>query len=111
MRRTSNKAEIEEGTGNVFADLGYSRPEEALAKARLSLIITDIVKERELTQARAAELLGIDQPKVSRLMRGQVRQFSLERLIHFLLALDREVDIVVKPKGRKKSDSLTVTAL
>jgi predicted XRE-type DNA-binding protein len=103
---------VERSSGNVFADLGYPNPEEALAKARLSSIITDILKRRGLTQTQAAKLLGIDQPKVSRLMRGRVREFSLERLIHFLGALDRRVDIVVHPTGRKrKNDYLSVIVM
>src|SRR5262249_33848701 len=99
----------ERSSGNVFADLGYPNPEEALAKARLSSIITDILKRRRLTQVQAAKLLGIDQPKVSRLMRGRVREFSLERLIHFLGLLDRRVDIVIRlTKRKRKSDYLNV---
>jgi predicted XRE-type DNA-binding protein len=103
---------VERSSGNVFADLGYPNPEEALAKARLSSIITDILRRRGLTQTQAAKLLGIDQPKVSRLMRGRVREFSLERLIHFLGALDRRVDIVIhSTKRRRKKDYLSVIAV
>ena len=111
-KRTTKKREepvVERSSGNVFADLDYPSPEEALAKARLSSIITDILRRRGLTQIQAAKLLGIDQPKVSRLMRGRVREFSLERLIHFLGVLDRRVDIVVHPTRRKgKNDYLSV---
>ena len=71
---------VERSSGNVFADLGYPNPEEALAKSRLTRVIADILKQRGLTQTQAAELLGVDQPKISRLMRGQFREFSLERL-------------------------------
>ena len=72
---------VERGSGNVFADLDYPNPEEALAKFRLTRVIADILKQRGLTQTQAARLLGIDQPKISRLIRGQFREFSLERLI------------------------------
>ena len=92
---------VERSSGNVFADLDYPNPEEALAKSRLTRFIADILRQRGLTQTQAAELLGIDQPKVSRLVRGQFREFSLERLIQFLGALDRQVDIVVRPANRK----------
>jgi predicted XRE-type DNA-binding protein len=114
-KRTAKKHDepvVERSSGNVFADLGYPNPEEALAKARLSSIITDILKDRGLTQTQAAKLLGIDQPKVSRLMGGRVREFSLERLIHFLGALDRRVDIVIHSKQPKqKKDYLSVIAV
>ena len=102
---------VERGSGNVFADLDYPNPEEALAKSRLTRVIAEILKQRGLTQTQAAELLGIDQPKVSRLVRGQFRDFSLERLIQFLGALDRQVDIVVRPaKGKRKKEYLNVEA-
>jgi len=108
---TKKKTEVvaERSSGNVFADLGYPNPEEALAKARLSSIITDILKRRRLTQMQAAKILGIDQPKVSRLVRGRIGEFSLERLIHFLGVLDRRVEIVVSPTGgKRKRDYLNV---
>src|SRR5262245_31481754 len=104
-KRATKKREVpvvERSSGNVFADLDYPNPGEALAKARLSSIITDILKRRGLTQIQAAKLLGIDQPKVSRLMRGRVREFSLERLIHFLGALDRRVDVVIHSTKRTR---------
>lgn len=114
LKRKTKKNEepvVERSSGNIFADLGYPNPEEALAKARLSSIITDILKRRELTQTQAAKLLGIDQPKVSRLMSGRVREFSLERLIHFLGLLDRRIDIVVHlAKRKRKNDYLSVIA-
>lgn len=85
-------------SGNVFADLEVADPEEALVKAELAHAISTIIVERRLTQTQAAELLGIDQPKVSALMRGRLSGFSVDRLLRFLLALDRDVEIVVTPK-------------
>jgi predicted XRE-type DNA-binding protein len=87
-----------EGSGNVFADLGLADPEEALAKAELARQIGALLAERGLTQAQAAALLGVDQPKVSALVRGRLEGFSLDRLLRFLLALDRDVEIVVRPR-------------
>jgi predicted XRE-type DNA-binding protein len=78
---------IEQGSGNVFADLGFSNPDLALAKAELVQRIRELIEERELTQVRAAELLGLDQPKVSTLVRGRVEGYSIERLVRFLTAL------------------------
>ena len=71
------------GSGNVFADLGYARPEEAAAKAELAHKIAEIIERRKLTQAEAATLLEVDQPKVSALERGRLSGFSLDRLVRF----------------------------
>ncbi len=98
----SNTITIEQGSGNVFADLGYPNAEEALTKARLAQRITELLEKQRLTQIQAAKLLGIDQPKVSKLLRGQLREFSTDRLLRFLNALDQDVEIVIKHKPRSK---------
>lgn len=92
-------------SGNVFADLGVADPSEALAKAELARRISTIIARRRLTQAAAAELLGIDQPKVSALMRGKLTGFSIERLFKFLNALDRDVEIRIKPRPRTRTSA------
>ncbi len=89
-------------SGNVFADLGVDAPEEALAKAELTAEISRVIKARGLTQAAAAKLLGIDQPKVSALLRGRLTGFSTERLIKFLNALGRDVEIVIRDRPRAR---------
>ena len=89
-----------EGSGNVFSDIGSKNPEEKLAKAHLAFIINQIITERELTQQEAAQLLGIDQPKVSALKGGKLSGFSLERLFNFLGALDQHIEIVVRHKSK-----------
>ena len=88
---------VERSSGNVFADLGLKNAEELLAKAELVQRISDIIAERKLTQVRAAKLLGIDQPKVSALLRGKLDAFSTDRLFRFLNALGRDVEIVIRP--------------
>ncbi len=88
---------VERSSGNVFADLGLRNPQEALAKAQLARRICALVGERRLTQAQAAEVLGLDQPKVSALMRGKLRGFSVERLFRCLKALGQEIEIVIRP--------------
>ena len=88
--------------GNVFADLGVDAPEEAFAKAELTAQISQLIESRGLTQAAAARLLGVDQPKVSALLRGRLTGFSTERLIRFLNALGRDVEIVVRDRPRRK---------
>lgn len=97
---------IEESSGNVFADLELKNPEELLAKAQLVQRIADIIAERKLTQAQAAKLLGIDQPKVSALLRGKLEGFSTDRLFRFLNALGRDVEIVIRP-ARQEGDADT----
>ena len=99
--------EFEEGTGNVFADLGLPNPDRALLKARLTLEISRIIKERKLTQARAGALLGIKQPHVSLLMRNRAGSFSVERLMDFLTALGKDVEITVRPT-RKDHGAVSV---
>ena len=92
-----SKKGYEMGSGNVFKDLGIPNAEEHLVKAQLVFKIDRIMKSRRLKQAEAAELLGIKQPDVSKMLRGEFRQFSVERLLRFLVALDQDVEIVVKP--------------
>jgi predicted XRE-type DNA-binding protein len=84
-------------SGNVFADLGAADPEEHLIKASLVSKIDAILRERGLSQSAAAAAMGIDQPKVSALLAGRFRGYSVERLLHFLVALGQDVEIVVKP--------------
>lgn len=84
--------------GNVFADLGLPDPELLLAKAKLSIKIESIIKERRLTQAKAATLMGLTQPNVSDLVRGRLDGLTLDRLFRCLEALDQEIEIIVRPK-------------
>lgn len=94
---------VTESSGNVFADIGLAEPEEELTKAQLASLIRRVVRERRLTQAGAARLMGIDQPKVSALMNGRLANFSSGRLMRLLTALGRDVEIAVRPvpKSRK----------
>lgn len=93
----NKRIEVEEGSGNVFRDLGFPNPERELLKARLTLQIYRLIKQRGLTQAKAGKILGIGQPHVSSLMRGQSGTFSAERLMDFLTALGQDVEITVRP--------------
>jgi predicted XRE-type DNA-binding protein len=88
------------GSANVFADLGHLRPAEALAKAELARKIGAIIERRGLTQAAAAAILEIDQPKVSALVRGRLAGYSLDRLVRFLVSLGSDVEIVVRQRPR-----------
>src|SRR5881227_4004253 len=90
---------IEQGSGNVFADINLANPELALAKAELVQRIRDLIAQRKLTQIKAAKLLGLDQPKVSALVRGRVEGYSIDRLFRFLNALGQRVEITVQPSA------------
>lgn len=89
--------EIEESSGNVFADLGLPDPEERLAKADLAIAIARTIRDRGLTQTEAAALLGITQPDVSNLARGSLSDWSIERLTRLLNRLGQDVEITVRP--------------
>jgi predicted XRE-type DNA-binding protein len=98
----SKAPKYQESSGNVFADLGLPNARELQAKADLAWEISRTIEERELTQAQAAELLGIDQPKVSALVRGRLSGFSMERLYRFLNALGKDVEIVVRSPATRR---------
>jgi predicted XRE-type DNA-binding protein len=99
--------EIEASSGNVFADLEVSQAGEALVKAELARRICAILSRRKLTQAQAAVLLGIDQPKVSALIRGKLEGFSTDRLFRFLNALGQDVEIAIRPRRRDNENAST----
>jgi predicted XRE-type DNA-binding protein len=97
----SNEDTITHGSGNVFADLGFPNPMEHQTKAMLVSRIADIIEDRHMTQLEAAKLLGIDQPKVSALLHGRFRGFSVYRLMCFIAALGHDVEVVTKKPHRE----------
>src|SRR5882762_2513918 len=104
-----SKKGYETGSQNVFKDLGMPNPDEHLVKAQLVYKIDSIMKERRLKQVDAAALFGVRQPDISMMLRGEFRQFSVERLLRFLVALDQDVEIVVKPhRGRGDAAAMQV---
>lgn len=104
--------EYDMSSGNVFQDFGFENPEEADAKSDLAMIISSIIKQRKLTQGKAALLMGIDQPKVSKIIRGLLSEFTIERLMRFLLSLGFDIEIKLTrssshvPSIHVKSNSL-----
>ncbi len=100
----------EKGSGNVFRDLGLPDAKEHMVKAQLVAEISRIMKSRKLTQTKIGALLGISQPEVSRMLRGHFREYSVERLIDFLTALDRDVEIVIRRRTRKGKGAVRVVA-
>ncbi len=104
----TKETQVTAGSGNVFEDLGFPNPQEHLTKARLVSQIASIIKERHLTQAAAGAVIGLDQPKVSALLNGQFRGFSVYRLMAFIAALGRDVEIVMTKTRRRvaKTDEI-----
>ena len=93
----TKRIDHEKSTGNVFADIGLPNADEHLVKAKLVLKIDTLMRERGLKQVEAAALLGVKQPDISKMLRGDFRQFSVERLMRFLVALGQDVEIAVRP--------------
>lgn len=99
------RIEVEPGTGNVFADLGYADAKERTLKVELAMEVNRVLKERKLTQAKAAELLGIVQPHVSDLVRYRLNRFSVERLMQFLTQLGKDVEIRIARRATRRARS------
>ena len=99
---------IERSSGNVFADLGRPDAETHLLKAELVTRIDKIISQRGLKQVEAAKLLGLSQPDVSRLLRGNFREYSMERLLRLLTALGRDVEIVIREPASHRHGRLHV---
>lgn len=110
-RKAAKDIDYEVSKGNVYADLGFADAAEMLAKARIVAQIGRIIQARKLTQVQAAELLGIDQPKVSALLRGHFKGYSQERLIGFLTKLGMDVEIVVRPRASKRKSGGAVSVV
>ena len=105
----TTRIEHQKSTGNIFADIGLPTAEEHLVKAKLVFRIDGLLRERGLKQIEAANLLGVKQPDVSKMLRGDFRQFSVERLLRFLVALGQDVEIVIKPhQGNDAAPALHV---
>ena len=107
----STREKIHRGSGNVFADLGVAHPERVLARAQVMSRISEIITERGLTQKETAELLDIPQSKVSCLVNGKLSMFSLDYLFELLNALDRDVEIIIKPKTKEEKFATTQVLL
>ena len=101
-RKRNERIKVTPSSGNVFADLGFLEPEEELAKAQLAIHIERAIARRRLTQAKAATLMGIDQPKVSALIDGRLGNFSSERLMKLLTRLGQDVDIMISTKPHRR---------
>ena len=103
----TSKEKVTIGSGNVFADLGFENSEERLLKAKLATKLAQLIEAKGWTQAQTAERTGLDQPKVSRLLRGQLSGFSADRLFAILNRLGYSVEVRISPKERPPEKSHT----
>ena len=111
MRTASrNVTHIDQGTGNVFTDVGLEMSETDMLKVHLALAINRTIQKRRLTQAEAGLKMGIDQTKVSKIVRGRLDDFSQERLIKFLLDLGRDVELTVSGRYKDKRGKISIRA-
>src|ERR1700736_578570 len=103
---TSKRVEVHESVGNIFADLGLPDADNHFLRAEIVAELYRLINERKLTQAKAGSIMGVSQPEVSRLFKGNFREYSIERLMAFLTTFDRDVEIVSRPrlKRTKKSE-------
>jgi predicted XRE-type DNA-binding protein len=99
----STDSTIHRSRGNVFADLGLADGDVRLAKAHLARIIGTVIRDRKLTQAKAARLMRLEQPDVSDIVRGRLARFSLERLERGLQGLDMDITIRVQPRSARRA--------
>ncbi len=110
-RNVERREAVTRGTGNVFADLGFPDADERQAKLRLAYALNQVLEARKLSQADAAKLLRVSQPKVSALRHYKLAGFSVERLMNLLTAVDQDVEIVIRQKPRsRKAGRITVIA-
>ena len=110
MARSRYSRQIVDSSGNVFRDLGLDYDQKDMVKVHLALAISALLNERGLTQIQAAGILGIDQAKVSNLLRGRITGFSVERLLSFLTRLDRDIDIRITAKRKNRPARIRVEA-
>src|SRR5574339_384381 len=111
-RSAERRERITRGTGNVFADLGFPDSAERQAKLHLGYALNQLLERRKLSQADAAKVLGVTQPKVSALRHYKLAGYSVERLMNLLTAVDQDVEIVIrrKPRSRKAARISVVAA-
>ena len=100
---SNQRIEYTEGSGNIYQDLGFIDSEERLAKAKLAMSIENLIEKSNLTQVEAAKILKVNQPKISALVNGRLDGFSIERLFRFLVILNQDIDITIKPHKPTKT--------
>ena len=102
------RSKVEEGRGNIFADLGLPDAEDLLLKSKIAIELHRLIKERRLSQTAAAKIIGVSQPDLSNLLHGRLRGYSTERLMRMLTGLNQDVEITVRPH-RKPGEAGRIT--
>jgi predicted XRE-type DNA-binding protein len=110
MKSKQKTMRVRDSSGNVFADLDIRNSQDMLAKAELAHSICQVITSRRLTQSKAAQIMGMDQPKISALMRGKLKGFSAERLFRCLNDLGQEVEIIIRPVRAGRRGDIHVVA-
>jgi predicted XRE-type DNA-binding protein len=105
-QKTATYETVDVGSGDVFTDLGFADAGERKLRVQLAMQLNQLIAARRLTQAQVVALFGISQPHVSELKNYKLTRFSSERLMRFLTLLDRDVDIVIRPKARTHASGL-----
>jgi predicted XRE-type DNA-binding protein len=101
MARKTEK--VNAGTGDLFRDLGYLDAGERKLRVQLAMRVNKLITEGRLTKVKAAALFGIPQPHISELKRYKLNRFSSERLMHFMTLLDRDVEILIRPRDKARA--------
>jgi predicted XRE-type DNA-binding protein len=109
-KRSNNDVAIPESVGHVLTDLGLPNGREGTLKVEIASAVSATIREKDLTQAAAGKIIGVDQGKVSELLRGRLTGFSLGRLLVFLVRLGRDVDITISPPHENRDGSVRVTS-
>jgi len=107
----TRRVKVDVGSGNIFADLGLPDADAHFLKAQIVAEIYRLTNQRKLTQAQAGKLIGISQPEVSRMFKGNFREYSIDRLMAFLTAFDRDVEIVVRPHKKAGRGRITFSPI
>jgi predicted XRE-type DNA-binding protein len=107
----SKTKRVEAGSGNVFKDLGFADADERKLKVQLAMRLNDVIAGTGYTQNQLANVFGIAQPHVSELANYRLSRFSSERLLHFITLLDRDVEIVIRPKAAKRGKKGVLSVL
>lgn len=102
---------VEVGTGDVFQDLGFADAGERKLRVQLAMRLNDLIKDRRLAQTSVSEIFGIPQPHVSELRNFKLSRFSSERLLHFITLLDKDVEIIIRPKAENHAAGLVSVLL
>jgi|SRR3989338_1046669 len=97
---------VETGSGDVFTDLGFRDAGERKLRVQLAMRVNELLQERKLTQTKAAALFGVTQPHISDLKRYKLARFSSERLMHFITLLDKDIEIIIRPKAKGHESGL-----